>query len=152
MSPTRFPWESAYTGREVTQPCCPEVAANQQHITADIGMAVENYYRATGDTDWMQLEGCELIREIALFAASRVVFNRSIDKYEIRGNKLLMPSYRSLQINPFLFIQVSWVQMRIMRWWIITCTLISPFAESCVLPGKNRYFTLILQRLHYLPF
>lgn len=82
---TRFPWESAYTGRDVTQPCCPEVANNQQHITADIGMAVENYFRATGDMNWMREEGCELIQEIALFAASRVEYDQVKDRYEITG-------------------------------------------------------------------
>lgn len=61
------------------------MGANQQHISADIAVAVENYYRATGDSAWMQLEGCELIREIASFVASRVTWNRSTDKYEVRG-------------------------------------------------------------------
>lgn len=84
-STARFPWESAYTGREVTQPCCPEVAQNQQHITAEIGIAVENYYRATGDNTWMQSEGCELVRGIAMYLASRTVFNRSTDTYEVKG-------------------------------------------------------------------
>lgn len=71
----------------MTQPCCPEVANNQQHITADIGLAVENYYWATGDMEWMRSEGCELIQEIALFAASRVEYNKSKDRYEIKGGR-----------------------------------------------------------------
>lgn len=83
--PCRFPWESAYSGTEVTQPCCPEVAANQHHITADIGVAIENYYYATGDRDWMRSEGCELIHEITKFIASRVIYNVSMDRYEVRG-------------------------------------------------------------------
>jgi trehalose/maltose hydrolase-like predicted phosphorylase len=29
----RFPWESAFTGTEVTPDCCPETRDNQQHIT-----------------------------------------------------------------------------------------------------------------------
>lgn len=82
---SRFPWESAFSGRDVTQPCCPEVAANQQHITADIGIAIENYYRATGDKEWMYTEGCELIREIATFIASRVEFDQTTGKYVVRG-------------------------------------------------------------------
>lgn len=62
------------------------MASNQVHITADIGIAVESYYRATGDSEWMELEGCELIRDIARFLASRLEFNRTINQYEIKGN------------------------------------------------------------------
>lgn len=31
----RFPWESAFTGTEVTPDCCPETRDNQQHITGN---------------------------------------------------------------------------------------------------------------------
>lgn len=32
----RFPWESAFTGVEVTPDCCPETRDNQQHITGSL--------------------------------------------------------------------------------------------------------------------
>lgn len=36
----RFPWESGFTGVEVTPDCCPETRDNQQHIT---GATAINY-------------------------------------------------------------------------------------------------------------
>jgi hypothetical protein len=38
----RFPWESAYTGLDVTPDCCPEVKLYQLHISGDIAFAGEN--------------------------------------------------------------------------------------------------------------
>ena len=43
----------------------------EQHITADIAWAVWLYYQATGDDDFMNRRGCELLIEIARFWASR---------------------------------------------------------------------------------
>lgn len=81
----RFPWESAYTGLEVTQPCCPEVARNQIHVTADISFAVRNHFAATNDFQWLHREGCPLAEEIGNFWKSRVVYNKSTHFYDIRG-------------------------------------------------------------------
>ncbi|KAG4071845.1 hypothetical protein HA402_006006 [Bradysia odoriphaga] len=80
----RFPWESAYTGLEVTQPCCPEVARNQIHVTADISFAIRNHFAATNDMQWLRREGCPLAIEIANFWKSRVVYNKSTHFYDIR--------------------------------------------------------------------
>ncbi|KAI9552765.1 hypothetical protein GHT06_020645 [Daphnia sinensis] len=49
----RFPWESGFTGVEVTPDCCPETRDNQQHITGDISFATRQYWAATGDTKWL---------------------------------------------------------------------------------------------------
>ncbi|XP_055680296.1 protein-glucosylgalactosylhydroxylysine glucosidase-like [Lutzomyia longipalpis] len=81
----RFPWESAFTGREVTQPCCPLVAANQQHVTADISHALRLHLAATRDIHWLKREGCKLAIPIAQFWASRAKFNRTTNRYDIRN-------------------------------------------------------------------
>ncbi|XP_055712851.1 protein-glucosylgalactosylhydroxylysine glucosidase-like isoform X2 [Phlebotomus papatasi] len=81
----RFPWESAFTGREVTQPCCPLVAANQQHVTADISHALRLHLGATRDIHWLKREGCKLAIPIAQFWASRAKFNSTTNKYDIRN-------------------------------------------------------------------
>ncbi|KOB67253.1 Maltose phosphorylase [Operophtera brumata] len=39
----RFPWERTYTGVEVTQPCCPEVAEFEQHISRCIAFAARQF-------------------------------------------------------------------------------------------------------------
>jgi HAD superfamily hydrolase (TIGR01509 family) len=75
-----FAWESADTGVETT----PEhvVGANgeqvdilcgrlEQHIDADIAYAVWQYWRVTGDDEFMYEAGAEIILETARFWASR---------------------------------------------------------------------------------
>ena len=39
----RYPWESAYTGAEVTPDICPLCRENQQHITGDISFALRDH-------------------------------------------------------------------------------------------------------------
>ncbi|XP_062547109.1 protein-glucosylgalactosylhydroxylysine glucosidase-like isoform X2 [Armigeres subalbatus] len=69
---TKYPWESAWSGIEVTQPCCPEVAQFQHHITADISFALRLYFSATQDLLWLRNQGCPLAQAIAEFWASRI--------------------------------------------------------------------------------
>ncbi len=90
----RFPWESGFTGAEVTPDCCPETRDNQQHITADISFAARQYWAATGDRNWLNGEnynfpvlvnGCNFIRELAEFWASRAEYEDVTRQYEING-------------------------------------------------------------------
>jgi beta-phosphoglucomutase len=91
-----FAWESAVTGDEVT----PRWAIGSDfygedvriwcrdreiHINADIPYAVWNYWQTTGDDDWMEKCGAEIILDAAIFWGSRVEFNPERQKYEIRG-------------------------------------------------------------------
>ncbi|MEA5627766.1 beta-phosphoglucomutase [Nostoc sp. UHCC 0251] len=91
-----FAWESAETGDEVT----PRWALGNDfygedvriwcrdreiHINADIPYAAWNYWQATGDDDWMQQRGAEIILDAAIFWGSRVEFNSELQRYEIRG-------------------------------------------------------------------
>jgi beta-phosphoglucomutase len=91
-----FAWESAVTGDEVT----PRWAIGSDfygedvriwcrdreiHINADIPYAVWNYWQTTGDDDWMEKCGAEMILDAAIFWSSRVEFNPERQKYEIRG-------------------------------------------------------------------
>ncbi|MEH1934919.1 MAG: beta-phosphoglucomutase [Nostoc sp.] len=91
-----FAWESADTGDEVT----PRWAIGSDfygedvriwcrdreiHINADIPYAIWNYWQATGDDDWMQKRGAEVILDAAIFWGSRVEFNPERQRYEIRG-------------------------------------------------------------------
>ncbi|XP_045763177.1 protein-glucosylgalactosylhydroxylysine glucosidase [Maniola jurtina] len=79
----RYPWESAYTGSEVTQPCCPEVAEFEQHITGCISFAARQYLAVTRDEDWLKHGGCSIVTNIADFWASRAVINYSTGLYDI---------------------------------------------------------------------
>ncbi|MEH2240982.1 beta-phosphoglucomutase [Nostoc sp.] len=91
-----FAWESAVTGDEVT----PRWALGSDfygedvriwcrdreiHINADIPYAIWKYWQSTGDDEWMQKCGAEVILDAAIFWGSRVEFNPEREKYEIRG-------------------------------------------------------------------
>ncbi|MEH2195162.1 MAG: beta-phosphoglucomutase [Nostoc sp.] len=91
-----FAWESADSGDEVT----PRWALGNDfygedvriwcrdreiHINADIPYAAWNYWQTTGDDEWMQKCGAEIILDTAIFWASRVEFNSERQQYEIRG-------------------------------------------------------------------
>ncbi|GMH60686.1 hypothetical protein TrRE_jg6458 [Triparma retinervis] len=69
-----FPWESASTGEEVT-PSWAATGAREQHISADIGLAVAQYFYATADVEFMEEAGLEMMEEIAKFWSSRVEFD-----------------------------------------------------------------------------
>jgi trehalose/maltose hydrolase-like predicted phosphorylase len=70
-----YPWESAYTGMEVT-PTWAATGELEQHITGDIAFAIRQYYYATGDLNWLS-EYYEVILGIGEFWKSRVVASTS---------------------------------------------------------------------------
>ena len=78
----KFPWTSAYTGADVTPPDWERCANRQIHISGDVAYAFRNYYDQTGDKEFYQNYGIELIVETAKFYASRA--EKGIDgKYHI---------------------------------------------------------------------
>lgn len=89
-----YPWESALTGDEVTPEWGPvDVVTGkptkiwtgiiEQHITSDVAYGVWQYYMTTGDQDYMDTQGYEIIMETATFWASRVTWNEAHERYEI---------------------------------------------------------------------
>lgn len=90
-----YPWESAATGEEETPEWGPvDVETGmptfiwtgkiEQHITADVAYGVWHYYQATGDQEYMDRYGYEIILETAEFWASRLEWNEEERKYHIR--------------------------------------------------------------------
>jgi kojibiose phosphorylase len=88
-----FAWESASSGDEVTPRWVPIPNGNpvriwcgdiELHINTDIAYAVWHYWQATGDDEWMQREGAEIILETAVFWGSRAEWNAKRNCYEIR--------------------------------------------------------------------
>ncbi|XP_017115794.1 protein-glucosylgalactosylhydroxylysine glucosidase [Drosophila elegans] len=67
----RFPWESAYTGTEVTNPCCPEVAQQEIHISADISFALQKFFAQSADKEWACETAWPIASEVAEFLVSR---------------------------------------------------------------------------------
>jgi|LSQX01.1.fsa_nt_gb trehalose/maltose hydrolase-like predicted phosphorylase len=91
-----FAWESADTGDETTPTVgaidfrtkkpipilCGEI---EQHITADIAYAISHYLHVTGDREFLQNYGADVVLLGARFWASRVEYNSALDSYEIRN-------------------------------------------------------------------
>jgi trehalose/maltose hydrolase-like predicted phosphorylase/hydroxymethylpyrimidine pyrophosphatase-like HAD family hydrolase len=89
-----YAWESADSGDETTPKWSrphPETGERvriwcgelEDHITADVAYAVWNYCRRTGDWDFMQAYGMEMIVEAARFWASRAEWNDVRGRYDI---------------------------------------------------------------------
>lgn len=97
----RFPWESAFTGREVTVDGYEHIVEYQQHITADIGHAVRQHFFSTFDVDWMHKIGFELAQGIAEFWASRVSYNEATKRYDINGVMGPDEDHWNINNNPF---------------------------------------------------
>ncbi len=90
----QFPWESAATGEEVTPTWVPDGADRTKliriwtgdieiHISADIAYAIWQYWKATGDDDFVAERGAEVVLETARFWASRLEWTAERDRYEI---------------------------------------------------------------------
>jgi kojibiose phosphorylase len=89
----QFPWESADSGEEVTPTWVPHFADRTKlvriwtgdieiHISADISYAVMQYWKVTGDDDWMIEKGAEIVLDTAKFWASRAEWNAAAGVYE----------------------------------------------------------------------
>jgi protein-glucosylgalactosylhydroxylysine glucosidase len=80
---TMYPWEAdPETGVDHT-PHFAYGVFREIHVNADIAIAQWQYYLATGDRTWLKQYGWPVIREIAEFWKSRVVYNAPQRRYEI---------------------------------------------------------------------
>lgn len=66
-----FPWESSDSGMEET-PVWALTGPFEHHVTGCVALAAWNYYRVTGDLDWLRSKGFPLLKETADFWASRI--------------------------------------------------------------------------------
>jgi trehalose/maltose hydrolase-like predicted phosphorylase len=89
-----FPWQSGSDGQEETQELnlnprskrwVPDDTYLQRHVGSAIAYNVWQYYQVTGDIEFLQAYGAELIIEIARFWSSITTFNHERGRYEICG-------------------------------------------------------------------
>jgi len=89
-----YAWESAETGIETTPKWWPNPDGSltriwtgdiELHIIADIAYSVDQYWRITGDDDFLIHYGAEIILDTAVFWGSRVEYNAEADQYEVTG-------------------------------------------------------------------
>lgn len=112
-----YPWESASTGDEVTprwvtgpkgeavRIWCGDI---ELHITTDVAYGVWQYWQATGDNDWMQQQGAEIILDTAVFWGSRVEWNTQRQCYEIRDVIGPDENHEHVDNNAFTNRMVQW--------------------------------------------
>ena len=85
----RFPWESGFSGNEVTlEGTCDGCRDRQIHNTAAVSWAIRQYFSATRDHAYMtdpDYNGCDMTREIARFFANRAIYNNETERYDITG-------------------------------------------------------------------
>jgi trehalose/maltose hydrolase-like predicted phosphorylase len=89
-----YPWQSGATGREQSQTVhlnprsghwLPDNSALQRHIGLAVAVNTWRYWEATGELDFLDRYGAEMILEIARFFADLARYDRSDDRYDICG-------------------------------------------------------------------
>jgi trehalose/maltose hydrolase-like predicted phosphorylase len=121
-----YPWQSGSDGKEETQvvhlnPLSgrwePDLSHNQRHVSAAIFYNVWHYFQATGDVEFMQDYGAEMMLEIARFWSSIAQFNPERDRYEIHGvmgpdefhEKYPDAAEGGLRNNAYTNVLVAWI-------------------------------------------
>ena len=89
-----YPWQSASDGREVSQLIhlnplsgrwLPDVSQLQRHSGLAVAYTAWHYFEATGDTDYLEHEGAEMILQIARYWAALTTYDHGRDRFVIRG-------------------------------------------------------------------
>lgn len=92
-----YPWEAAWIDDGETTPLlgAADIVTGkpipiltgllEQHITADVAFGVWQYYTVTGDRDFMDRCGWEILLETGRFWASRAEWIEASGRYEIRN-------------------------------------------------------------------
>ena len=91
-----YAWESADTGDEVTprwilpgdqygEPIRIWCGDRELHITCDVAYAIWQYWRVTGDDEWVINYGAEIVFDTAVFWGTRAEWNGKHERYELRN-------------------------------------------------------------------
>ena len=89
-----YPWQSGSDGTEETQLLhlnprsgrwLPDNSRLQRHVGLAIAYNVWHYYQATGDQDFLEEYGAEMLLEIARFWASAATLDPADDRYDVVG-------------------------------------------------------------------
>ncbi|MFF2779564.1 glycoside hydrolase family 65 protein [Streptomyces sp. NPDC058052] len=89
-----YPWQSGGSGDEETQEVhlnprsgrwLPDRSRLQRHVGSAVAYNVWKYARATGDDDFLQGEGAEIMLEVARYWAVAAERDPVLDRYRLRG-------------------------------------------------------------------
>lgn len=104
-----FPWESAWADDGEVTPVwgSADIITGEstkiwsgfieQHITSDISFAIWQYYQVTGDEDFMDKYGYEILLDTGIFWASRLQWNNDKKQYHI--NEVIGPDEYKEHVN-----------------------------------------------------
>lgn len=121
-----FPWESAGTGDEVTPRWVPDKFGEmvriwcrdiELHINTDVVYGAWKYWQVTGDDEWLQNYGAEIILDTAVFWGSRVEWNRDRLCYEISDVIGPDENHEHVNNNAFTNAMVRWHLSRALEVW-----------------------------------
>jgi alpha,alpha-trehalase len=89
-----FPWQSGSDGTEQSALVhlnpqsgrwLPDTSYRQRHVGIAVAYNAWQYYQSTGDRDFLNRYGAEIILEVARFFSGLASYDRSQDRYVIRG-------------------------------------------------------------------
>lgn len=89
-----YPWQSGSDGREETQRLhlnprsgrwLPDHTHLQRHVGSAIAYNIWQYCEASGDTEFLQTQGAEMLVQIARFWADSATWDPHLGRYRIRG-------------------------------------------------------------------
>lgn len=123
---TLYPWQSGSDGSEQSQiinlnPISGkwdvDYSALQYHVTLAIALNIWQYYWITGDVDFIEKYGAEIFFEVCRFWASKVEYNKEIQRYEIEEvmgpdeyhEKYPDSDKAGLKDNSYTNIMVAWL-------------------------------------------
>jgi HAD superfamily hydrolase (TIGR01509 family) len=129
-----YPWQSADDGSEETQtlhfnPVAgkwgPDLSRLQRHVSIAITYNIWAYYYVTGDLDFLQKYGAEMMLEIARFWASIAQYVKKEDRYHITGvmgpdefhEKYPNAKKGGLKDNAYTNIMVCWLLHKTVETW-----------------------------------
>ena len=104
-----FPWESAWADDGEVTPVwgAADIITGkstkiwsgfiEQHITSDISFAIWQYYQVTGDEDFMDKYGYEILLDTGIFWASRLQWDDGKNQYHI--NEVIGPDEYKEHVN-----------------------------------------------------
>ncbi|WP_119071022.1 glycoside hydrolase family 65 protein [Rubrobacter indicoceani] len=127
-----YPWQSGSGGGEETQVVHlnpnsgnwdPDASHNQRHVSAAIFYNIWRYYEASGDDEFLNEYGAEMMVEIARFWASIAHFNPARGRYEIHGvmgpdefhEKYPDSEEEGLRNNAYTNVMVAWISTTVRR-------------------------------------
>lgn len=121
-----FPWQSASTGEEETQvihlnPLSgqwgPDYSSIQRHVSFAVAYNVWQYWKSTGDIDFLSRYGAEIFLSIAHFGSSLLKFSHKDGRFHTYGvmgpdefhEKLPGSSKPGLKDNAYTNILIAWM-------------------------------------------